>query len=233
MMAALAEIIPGAEGWPRFRHNRSRQFEARLSLVEVLPSKSVLLQGMAGSRLLIATSHGEDRAEFARAGDLAAHTAAGRLALRYVDNHGRPAARYPANPNGSPDGLAGLCSADGRVTVLMPHPERVHRTFQHSGTPPTGATTAPGYASSRTPALSSAEFRLKGDGGARSLRADVAEITCRQARCGFSAGGCVRQAAGAKRSRTKRGSTGMCAASVPPALNPAPGRTTGTLKEIL
>jgi phosphoribosylformylglycinamidine synthase len=135
MLSVLAELIPGSTHWPRFRQNRSEQFEARLSLVEVLPSRSVLLEGMAGSRLLIPTSHGEGRAEFA-SGHQQACTANGQLAIRYVDNRGRPAATYPANPNGSPDGIAGLCSADGRVTILMPHPERVHRTVQHSWHPP-------------------------------------------------------------------------------------------------
>ena len=109
-------------------HNRSGQFEARLSLVEVLPSRSVLLEGMAGSRLLVPTSHGEGRAEFAAPADLAACESGAQLAIRYVDNRGAPAALYPANPNGSPGGIAGLCSADGRVTILMPHPERVQRS---------------------------------------------------------------------------------------------------------
>jgi phosphoribosylformylglycinamidine synthase len=135
MLTTLAELIPGADHWPRFRRNRSAQFEARLSLVEVLPSRSVLLAGMAGSRLLIATSHGEGRAEFAAPGDLAHCEDGGQLAIRYVDNRGQPAERYPANPNGSPGGLAGLCSADGRVTAFMPHPERLLRTLNHSFAP--------------------------------------------------------------------------------------------------
>ena len=136
MLAVLAELIPGAAHWPRFRRNRSEQFEARLSLVEVMPSRSVLLGDMAGSRLLIPTSHGEGRAEFSSTDSLEACRSAGQLALRYVDNRGVVATTYPANPNGSPEGLAGLCSADGRVTILMPHPERVHRTVQHSWHPP-------------------------------------------------------------------------------------------------
>jgi phosphoribosylformylglycinamidine synthase len=135
MLSVLAELIPGATHWPRFRANRSGQFEARLSLVEVLESRSVLLAGMAGSRLLVPTSHGEGRAEFASSADLAACEQGAQLAIRYVDNRGAPAVRYPANPNGSPGGIAGLCSADGRVTILMPHPERVHRTVQHSWHP--------------------------------------------------------------------------------------------------
>jgi phosphoribosylformylglycinamidine synthase len=135
MLSGLREIIPGTDHWPRFVQNLSEQFEARLSLVEVLEGRSLFLQGMAGSRLLIATSHGEGRAEFRAAGDLAASQAAGQVAIRYVDNHGRPALAYPANPNGSPDGVAGFSSADGRVTIFMPHPERVHLTMQHSWHP--------------------------------------------------------------------------------------------------
>ncbi len=143
MLSVLAELIPGAAHWPRFRQNRSEQFEARLSLVEVLPSRSALLEGMAGSRLLVPTSHGEGRTEFATPGDLAACESAGQLAIRYVDNRGAPAVRYPANPNGSPGGIAGLCSADGRVTILMPHPERVQRTVQHSWYPAGGGDDGP------------------------------------------------------------------------------------------
>ena len=135
MLSTLTELIPGTAHWPRFRQNRSEQFEARLALVEILPSRSVLLEGMEGSRLLIANSHGEGRAEF-RDGDQQACAAGGQLAVRFIDNRGRPATAYPSNPNGSPDGIAGLCSTDGRVTILMPHPERVHRTVQHSWHPP-------------------------------------------------------------------------------------------------
>ncbi|MEO7385408.1 MAG: phosphoribosylformylglycinamidine synthase [Gammaproteobacteria bacterium] len=135
MLSVLAELIPGASHWPRFRQNRSQQFEARLSLVEVLPSRSVLLEGMAGSRLLIPTSHGEGLATFAM-GHQKVCESAGQLVIRYIDNQGRPTEQYPANPNGSPGGIAGLCSDDGRVTILMPHPERVHRTVQHSWHPP-------------------------------------------------------------------------------------------------
>jgi phosphoribosylformylglycinamidine synthase len=131
MLSLLREIIPGADHWPRFLRNRSEQFEARLSLVEVVPSPSIFLDGMAGSRLPIATSHGEGRAEFAsREAQLRA-----RIALRYVDNYGRTAATYPANPNGSVDGICGLSSADGRVTIMMPHPERVAFTQQNSWHP--------------------------------------------------------------------------------------------------
>jgi phosphoribosylformylglycinamidine synthase len=135
MLAAISEIIPGAERWPGFVQNLSEQFEARLSLVEVLESPSIFLRGMEGSRLLIATSHGEGRAEFRHEDDLKYLVKIGALTVRYVDNLGRPATAYPANPNGSADGAAGFCSADGRVTILMPHPERVFRSVQHSWCP--------------------------------------------------------------------------------------------------
>jgi phosphoribosylformylglycinamidine synthase len=133
MLAALAEIVPGAARWPRFRRNRSEQFEGRLSMVEIADTRSLFFAGMAGSQLPIAVAHGEGRAEFASAADEAA--ARGQVALRYVDNAGRVATRYPANPNGSPGGIAGLASDDGRVTILMPHPERVYRTAQNSWHP--------------------------------------------------------------------------------------------------
>jgi phosphoribosylformylglycinamidine synthase len=133
MLSAMKDLIPGAGAWPRFVRNRSEQFEARLSLVEVCDSPSLFLGGMAGSRLPIAVSHGEGRAEFTDAGALAA--AAPLTALRFVDNRGRVATRYPANPNGSPDGIAGLTTTDGRVTITMPHPERVHLTLQNSWHP--------------------------------------------------------------------------------------------------
>jgi len=133
MLATLHEIIPGTDDWPRFVRNRSEQFEARLVMVEVPPSPSVLLQGMVGSRMPIAVAHGEGRAEFPDARTLEA--AADLVALRYIENDGTVASRYPANPNGSPLGIAGLASADGRVTIMMPHPERVFRTLQHAWHP--------------------------------------------------------------------------------------------------
>ncbi len=133
MLAALAELIPGTRGWPRFRRNRSEQFEGRLSLVEVRPSLSPFFAGMAGSRLPIAVAHGEGRAEFANAAQERA--AAARTVIRFIDGQGRVAASYPANPNGSPQGAAGFTSEDGRVTILMPHPERVFRTVQNSWHP--------------------------------------------------------------------------------------------------
>ena len=124
MMAALKGIVPGAEAWPAFRRNRSEQFEARWSMVELTESKSMFFQGMAGTRMPIAVAHGEGRAEFAHAADQAALEAASGVAMRYIDNRGRVATRYPANPNGSPAGIASVTNTDGRVTILMPHPER-------------------------------------------------------------------------------------------------------------
>jgi phosphoribosylformylglycinamidine synthase len=135
MLAALKELIPGAERWPRFVRNRSEQYEARLTLVQVPRSNSVLLAGMQGSVLPIAVAHGEGLAEFAShagAGELLEH---GLVTLQYVDHYDEPTEKYPRNPNGSPLGLAGLCSADGRVTSVMPHPERVFRTVQNSWAP--------------------------------------------------------------------------------------------------
>ena len=130
MFAALADLIPGADAWPRFTRNRSEQYEARLSMVEVLDSPSVFLTGMAGSRLPIAVAHGEGLANFSTRGDEASVLAA----ARYVDNHGRPATAYPANPNGSPGGLTAVTTPDGRFTAMMPHPERVQRNAQLSWT---------------------------------------------------------------------------------------------------
>jgi phosphoribosylformylglycinamidine synthase len=127
MFAALKDIVPGAERWPAFRRNRSEQFEARWSQVEVPESRSLFFAGMAGARLPVAVAHGEGRAEFADAGDLAALEAGGQVALRFVDAQGRPAQRYPANPNGSPGGVTSVCNDDGRITILMPHPERTVR----------------------------------------------------------------------------------------------------------
>jgi phosphoribosylformylglycinamidine synthase len=127
-------LIPGAAAWPKFLRNRSDQFEARLSLVEIVPSESILLAGMAGSRIPIVTAHGEGRAAFATADDFE-HCDATLAVLRFVTNAGAVAETYPANPNGSPHGIAALCNADGRVTIMMPHPERVFRTTQLSWHP--------------------------------------------------------------------------------------------------
>ena len=135
MMAALKPLIPGAEHWPRFVRNRSEQFEGRVGLVEVLPSPSIFFAGMVGSVLPIAVAHGEGRAEFADDAAQRACAGSGLVSLRFVDNHGRPAETYPANPNGSPLGITGLTSRDGSATILMPHPERVFRTVQNSWHP--------------------------------------------------------------------------------------------------
>jgi len=136
MMARLGALLPGTAHWPRFARNRSDQFEARLSMVEVLPSPSLFLAGMAGSRMPVAVAHGEGRAVFAAEGDAGRVLAAGLACLRYVGGDGLPAERYPDNPNGSPLGLTGFTSEDGRFTIMMPHPERVFRTVQHSWHPP-------------------------------------------------------------------------------------------------
>lgn len=167
MLSSLRELIPGAEHWPRFARNRSEQFEARLSLVEVTESPSILLRGMVGSRLPIAVAHGEGRAVFAS--DASWDQARALVALRYTEAGGEPGIaagitdgldagtgtgigpdrqpaaalspspgteRYPANPNGSPEGITALTSSDGRVTIMMPHPERLFRTLQYSWHPP-------------------------------------------------------------------------------------------------
>ncbi len=130
MFAELADIIPGAEAWPRFTTNRSERFEARLAMVEVLESPSLFFQGMAGARLPIAVAHGEGYPDFARRGDEQTVI----RAMRFVDNHGRPTERYPFNPNGGAGGLTAVTTADGRFTALMPHPERVFRNIQMSWT---------------------------------------------------------------------------------------------------
>jgi phosphoribosylformylglycinamidine synthase len=128
MLAALSPIIPGTQAWPRFVRNASQQFEARLSLVEVLNSPSLFFQGMEGSRLPIAVAHGEGRADFSQRGDAAQVL----RAMRFVDNTGAATEAYPYNPNGSPEGLTAVTTADGRFTALMPHPERVFRQAQLS-----------------------------------------------------------------------------------------------------
>ena len=135
MLSSLRELIPGAAHWPRFTVNRSEQFEARFSLVRVQQSPSVLLRGMAGSHMPIAVAHGEGRAEFADAAEQQALEQGGLVALRFVANDLSPAQTYPANPNGSPGGITGLCSEDGRATIMMPHPERVFRALQCSWKP--------------------------------------------------------------------------------------------------
>ncbi|MVW75163.1 phosphoribosylformylglycinamidine synthase [Pseudomonas xionganensis] len=135
MMSNLHELIPGTEFWPHFVRNRSEQFEARVAMVQIQESASIFLQGMAGSRLPIAIAHGEGHAEFESEEALLEADLSGCVALRYVDNHGKVTERYPANPNGSPRGITGLTSRDGRVTIMMPHPERVFRAVQNSWKP--------------------------------------------------------------------------------------------------
>lgn len=136
MVSQLKELIPGTEGWPLFTRNRSEQFEARYVTVEVLPSASVLLKGMEGSRVGIPVAHGEGRVDDQTTEGLLALVEGGMAALRYVDSQGKATERYPFNPNGSVGGLTGLTSSDGRVTVMMPHPERAFRSVQLSYRPP-------------------------------------------------------------------------------------------------
>jgi phosphoribosylformylglycinamidine synthase len=131
MFAELADIIPGAQAWPRFTTNRSERFEARLSMAEVIESPSLFFKGMSGSRLPIAVAHGEGYANFAYRGDSTKVIAA----MRFVDNTGAPTEAYPFNPNGSPAGLTAVTTPDGRFTAMMPHPERVFRNIQMSWTP--------------------------------------------------------------------------------------------------
>jgi phosphoribosylformylglycinamidine synthase len=133
MMSNLREIIPGTDHWPHFVRNRSEQFEARFVMVEVAHSPSILLSGMEGSRFPVATAHGEGYAEFASEAQL--RDAQQFVSLRYVDNYGMATERYPFNPNGSPQGITGLTSKDGRFTILMPHPERVFKKLQNSWHP--------------------------------------------------------------------------------------------------
>ena len=135
MLSGLQELIPGADGWPRFVRNRSEQFEARFSQLEIVASPSLFFAGMVGSVLPIAVAHGEGRADFGTVAAAQDALDSGLVAARYIDGHGRIAEQYPANPNGSPLGITGLTTADGRVTIMMPHPERVFRTVQHSWHP--------------------------------------------------------------------------------------------------
>jgi phosphoribosylformylglycinamidine synthase len=131
MLANLKSIVPGAEHWPQFVRNASEQYEARLVTLEVLDSPSIFLAGMTGSRIPVAVAHGEGRTVFADASD----ALRARACLRFVDNAGRATERFPLNSNGSAHGNTGFTAADGRVTILMPHPERVSRSVQLSWRP--------------------------------------------------------------------------------------------------
>ncbi|MGL5105343.1 MAG: phosphoribosylformylglycinamidine synthase subunit PurQ, partial [Plesiomonas shigelloides] len=135
MMSNLHELIPGTENWPRFVRNRSERFEARFSLVEVAASPSLLLADMAGSRMPIAVSHGEGQVEFRDTVQLNALEQSALVAMRFVNNAGQPTTTYPANPNGSVNGITAVTNLDGRVTIMMPHPERVFRTVSNSWHP--------------------------------------------------------------------------------------------------
>ena len=133
MVSNLAEIIPGAEAWPKFKRNLSEQFEARLSMVHVPKSASLILNEMQGSSLPVVVSHGEGRADFAlHSGNISSDLG---IALQYVDGQNQVTQTYPLNPNGSPQGIAGVTNTDGRVTIMMPHPERVYRAVQMSWKP--------------------------------------------------------------------------------------------------
>lgn len=135
MLSQLTSIIPGAEHWPLFLRNRSEQFESRLTLLEIEKTPSIFFQGMEGSRICMAVAHGEGRAEFGAAYSAEETLKMGLVAARYVDHRGQATMQYPANPNGSPLGVAALTSRDGRATIIMPHPERVFRTVQNSWHP--------------------------------------------------------------------------------------------------
>ncbi len=132
MMSNLHELIPGTAHWPHFVKNESEQFEARTVMVEVLATPSLFFTGMEGSKMPIAVAHGEGRAEFKLGGSAQHALDSGLVTLRYVSNDGLPTEKYPLNPNGSPDGVTGLCSEDGRFTIMMPHPERVFRSVQNT-----------------------------------------------------------------------------------------------------
>ena len=132
MVSNLHSLIPGTEHWPRFVRNESEQFEARVALLKLEQSNSIFFDQMAGSVLPVAVAHGEGRAEFSASIQV---EQLGSVAARYVDNHHRVTQAYPANPNGSPEGIAAVCSDNGRVTIMMPHPERVFRTITNSWSP--------------------------------------------------------------------------------------------------
>ena len=135
MLSQLKEIIPGAGAWPVFVKNKSEQFEARYVTLEIIESPSIFFKGMAGTRAGIPVAHGEGYADFGATGSIDVMRGSGLISSRYVDNYGKPTERYPFNPNGSPDGITGLTTVDGRVTIMMPHPERAFRSLQMSYRP--------------------------------------------------------------------------------------------------
>jgi phosphoribosylformylglycinamidine synthase len=135
MMSNLQNIIPGADHWPHFVRNKSEQFEARFAMVEVLESSSMFFNGMAGSTMPIAVAHGEGYAEFISETDVNSLLAQKLVTMRFVNHDSSPTEIYPLNPNGSPQGITGLTTTDGRFSIMMPHPERVFRTVQHSWHP--------------------------------------------------------------------------------------------------
>jgi phosphoribosylformylglycinamidine synthase len=143
MMSNLRSIIPGAGNWPRFVQNRSERFEARFSSLKIENSPSILFREMAGSVLPVAVAHGEGHAEFESLEASHAFSESGLVSARFVDNHHVPTERYPLNPNGSPLGITALTTPNGRVTIMMPHPERVFRTVQHSWAPKSWGDNAP------------------------------------------------------------------------------------------
>lgn len=135
MMSNLRELIPGTERWPHFVRNQSEQFEARLVRVQIPENHSILFQGMMGSMLPVVVSHGEGRAEFRKTDDAADVVIRKEVVTCYVDNYGQLTQKYPANPNGSPHGITGVTTSDGRITIMMPHPERIFRTVTNSWHP--------------------------------------------------------------------------------------------------
>ncbi|HZL08178.1 MAG TPA: phosphoribosylformylglycinamidine synthase subunit PurQ, partial [Candidatus Dormibacteraeota bacterium] len=135
MLAALKELIPGAETWPAFLNNTSEQYEARVTLVKINESPSILFKGMTDSILPIPVAHGEGKAQFTDSQQIKSAQKANLVTAQYVDNHGQTTETYPANPNGSPDGITALTTPDGRATILMPHPERAFMTRQLSWHP--------------------------------------------------------------------------------------------------
>ncbi len=139
MMSNLASIIPGAEAWPKFVRNRSEQFEARFTMVEVPETPAIFFAGMAGLQTPIVVSHGEGRADFSQQGDIRKAL----VAMRYIDHDGKPTETYPLNPNGSPNGITAVTTPDGRFTVMMPHAERAFRTVQNSWAPEDWGENAP------------------------------------------------------------------------------------------